>query len=62
MLFAFSLTFVWTEMSHLNTFRRPEEKGRMMRVIGLISGCLVQVISLLGGSFVFHVVLVPLYK
>ena len=59
MLF-FSLTFVWTEMRCLNTFRRPDEKEKMMHVIGLISGCLVQVISPLDGSFVFLLVLVPL--
>lgn len=39
-----------------------DEKGKTMHVIGLISGCLVQVISPLDGSFVFLLVLVPLYK
>lgn len=62
MLFVFSLTFVQTEMSHLNSFRRPDENGKMMYVTGLISGCLVQVISPLDGSLVFLLVLVSLCK
>lgn len=49
-------------MSHLGTFRRAEEKGKMIHVIGLNSGCLVQMLSPLDGSFLFLLVLVPLYK
>lgn len=56
------LTFVWTEMSHLSAFRRAEEKGKMIHVIGLSSGCLVQMLSPLDCSFLFLLVLVPLYK
>lgn len=55
------LAFVWTEMSHLSTFRIAEKRERW-HIAGLSSGCFIQVITPLDGSFLFLPVLVPLYK
>lgn len=41
----------------LNAFRRPDDKGKIMHMVGLISDCTVQVISPLDGSFAFLLVL-----